>query len=106
MLDQHQIYLKGNRYQPEGKGTIFHLYFPLIHDHIEESADEVLDSPEIVQGEGCILLVDDEKIIRTPIQELLTRREVDRSIFDKMPDENKNTISALDQHLTNIHSLR
>ncbi|MDA3809597.1 MAG: PAS domain-containing protein [Spirochaetaceae bacterium] len=54
----------------ENRGTCFHLYFPLINHDIEVTHP---DQPNTFNkiGEGSILLVDDENLIRTPLKELL-----------------------------------
>lgn len=54
-----------------GKGTEFHLYFPLLE---KEEATEVeeLNDQTFEQGEGCILLVDDEILIQTLIKDMLS----------------------------------
>ena len=41
----------------------------------------------------------------TSIHDLLAKQQDERSVFDRMPDPNQESVSALDQHLTNIHSL-
>ena len=41
----------------------------------------------------------------TSIHDLLAKQQDERSVFDRMPDPNQDSVSALDQHLTNIHSL-
>jgi PAS domain S-box-containing protein len=55
-------------YSEPGEGSVFKLYFPVNEsciDHIETiSSDEI-------HGSGCILVVDDEPIIRSTAQQLL-----------------------------------
>ncbi|MBB6481818.1 PAS domain-containing protein [Spirochaeta isovalerica] len=53
-----------------GKGTVFHLYFYLVGKKAESHfvPDTYLSS----RGEGTILLVDDEELIRKPVMDMLT----------------------------------
>ncbi|MBN2656061.1 MAG: PAS domain-containing protein [Spirochaetales bacterium] len=55
-----------------GEGTEFHLYFY----HVGEKAEsEFISVPVLsVRGEGTILLVDDEDLIRKPLKDMLTDR--------------------------------
>ncbi len=52
----------------EGKGTTFFIYFPVSEERFRHSVEEHY---RISRGQGHILLVDDEKIIVEPIQEML-----------------------------------
>lgn len=56
-----------NVYSEVGKGTCFHIYFPVTEDH--PSTPVIVEKP--VLGEGTILLVDDEVVIRTTGKALL-----------------------------------
>lgn len=52
------------------EGTEFHLYFPLIEEHKVVSHNTIREiEPE--KCEGCILLVDDEELIRQSVREML-----------------------------------
>ena len=41
----------------------------------------------------------------TSIHDLLAKQQDERSVFDRLPDPNQESVSVLDQHLTNIHSI-
>ncbi len=55
-------------YSEPGSGTIFKIYFPATDNESDKTTDEE-DKP--VYGEGCILVVDDEEIVRTIAAALL-----------------------------------
>jgi len=55
----------------QGKGTSFHLYFPLLNT--QQSSDDIQDAGGVVEGKGeCILLADDEAQVRDTGREVLT----------------------------------
>jgi len=54
-------------YSEPGKGSIFHLYLPLP----ECGSAERSDVKDIIRGSGCILVIDDEEIMRVTAVELL-----------------------------------
>lgn len=51
-------------YSEEGKGTVFHLYLPLLDTPKEEKDDQ---TKEIQKGSGTVLVIDDEYIIRQTV---------------------------------------
>ena len=51
-----------------GKGSRFTLFLPLSEKAVEEAKDE----PELIHGEGTVLVVDDEIIMREAASEMLT----------------------------------
>jgi PAS domain S-box-containing protein len=54
-------------YSDQGKGTCFHLYFPLTKEGVSKIASAV----KPVRGEGLVLLVDDEYVMRVTGESLL-----------------------------------
>lgn len=55
-------------YSEVGKGTVFHLYFPLS----EQAADVRTTTTEHPMGTGCVLIIDDESVIRATAEMMLT----------------------------------
>jgi PAS domain S-box-containing protein len=53
-----------------GKGTIFKVYLPVEPNAVIE--DQQIDEDDLLSGSGCILVVDDEAIIRTMTQAILS----------------------------------
>lgn len=70
IVDQHNgfIYV----YSEPGVGTTFDIYFPNISDSEVESAAEQM-SATIHEGEGTILVIDDESLMRTMATEMLSK---------------------------------
>ncbi|MBW2646299.1 MAG: response regulator, partial [Deltaproteobacteria bacterium] len=58
-----------NVYSEPGKGTIFNIYFPPLTKELVEKAKTQPES--VATGQETILVVDDEEIIRTMLQEVL-----------------------------------
>ena len=56
-----------NVYSEVGVGTVFHIYLPVTND---DTSDEV-EKIDVVMGEGVVLLVDDEQIIRKTVRTML-----------------------------------
>lgn len=52
------------------KGTEFHLYFPAAL--APEASLEVRNSEELLKASGCVLVVDDEELLRSLAREMLT----------------------------------
>jgi len=68
MIKQHKGSIAVNSIV--NKGTEFNLYFPMIEEH-KITSDKVVPSSEPEKCEGCILLVDDEEMIRKSLREML-----------------------------------
>jgi PAS domain S-box-containing protein len=58
-------------YSEESVGTTFHIYLPLAQES-HAAAHTALSAEAPVRGEGCILIVDDEAVIRNMAREILT----------------------------------
>jgi CheY-like chemotaxis protein len=56
-------------YSQEKIGTTFHIYLPILKGEV--FAEDVKEMGEIPQGEGCILVVDDEEVMRQTAQSIL-----------------------------------
>ena len=54
-----------------GQGSAFKLYLPL--EGADTGAAGVAESQEVIQGSGCILVVDDEEVIRKVARSMLQR---------------------------------
>ncbi len=52
-----------------GVGSYFHITLPLSSE--QAVCHEAFDSREVIHGHGCVLIVDDEEIIRTVAKEML-----------------------------------
>ncbi|HEQ71481.1 MAG TPA: response regulator [Spirochaetia bacterium] len=61
-----------NVYSEPGKGTAFHLYFP-VEETAERLTDSVPASPLRYQGSGVALVIDDEAFIRRSLERILKR---------------------------------
>lgn len=55
-------------YTEKGKGSTFNIYIPA---SAEVPQDEAIHDDEILEGEGTVLLVDDEEMIRTIAEEMI-----------------------------------
>ncbi len=64
------IYVDSSR----GKGTAFHLVFPIPDRKIEESEFLAADSGDVRGGKETILLVEDEELLRDAAKEILSAR--------------------------------
>ena len=58
-------------YSEPGTGTVFHIYLPMESDE-KTTLGSIDDNDLIPHGSGCILVIDDEEIIRTTAKMLLT----------------------------------
>jgi PAS domain S-box-containing protein len=67
ILKQHKGFI--DVYSQEGIGTSFHLYLPIYHDQLSVKTEQVQE--EILSGEGLILIVDDEEIMRQTAKSIL-----------------------------------
>jgi two-component system, cell cycle sensor histidine kinase and response regulator CckA len=57
-----------NVYSEKGKGSTFNIYIPA---SAKVPQDETIHDDEILEGEGTVLLVDDEEMIRTIAEEMI-----------------------------------
>ncbi|RJP42536.1 MAG: PAS domain-containing sensor histidine kinase [Desulfobacteraceae bacterium] len=57
-----------NVYTEKGKGSTFNIYIPA---SAKVPQDETIHDDEILEGEGTVLLVDDEEMIRTIAEEMI-----------------------------------
>ncbi|MBI9098994.1 MAG: PAS domain-containing protein [Spirochaetaceae bacterium] len=80
-----------------GRGTEFHLYFPAIEKNVTAEVKAPFLHPE-VQGEGCILVVDDEKLIRTPINDML----LDSGYKVYIADDGEMALKVYREHMDEI----
>ena len=55
-------------YSEPGKGTVFHLYLPITG---EKTAKRALPKEEEFTGSGCVLVIDDEEVIRLTARHML-----------------------------------
>ncbi|MCP5048506.1 MAG: response regulator, partial [bacterium] len=67
ILKQHKGFI--DVYSQEGVGTTFHLYLPVFNNQILENNKQVEE--EIHMGEGLILVIDDEEIMRQTAKDIL-----------------------------------
>lgn len=67
ILKQHKGFI--DVYSQEGIGTTFHIYLPVYTSDILQSPEQVKE--EIHMGEGIILVVDDEEIMRQTAKSIL-----------------------------------
>ena len=58
-------------YSEVGKGTVFKIYFPVVHELPVGATAGVSDTPAEIAGDGCILMVDDNEMVRTMVSDLL-----------------------------------
>jgi len=56
-------------YSEENKGTLFNIYFPLVESKYKKAEEK--EKLIIPKGTGCVLVVDDEEIIRIIAKEIL-----------------------------------
>lgn len=56
-------------YSEKGRGSTFNVYIPLLVRTVQESAGET--KPEILRGEGCVLVIDDDEILRETARAIL-----------------------------------
>lgn len=68
-VDNHQGAV--SVYSEPGKGTVFHLYLPVLTEGRQEAQDRSLAPAAAVRGSGTILVVDDELVIRTTASQIL-----------------------------------
>lgn len=57
-------------YSEKGKGTAFHIYLPALE---RKAGEESVQTEEVMEGEGTVLLVDDEDMITDVGKRLLER---------------------------------
>lgn len=69
IVQQHEGFI--NIYSEIGIGTTFKVYIPVLHG--AELAEEKEKSRELPQGEGLILVVDDDEIIRQSVDMILRK---------------------------------
>jgi CheY-like chemotaxis protein len=69
IIEQHDGFLQ--LYSETGKGSIFHLWLPAVDT--SQITSETTSISEIPTGQGLILVVDDEDIVRRTAQALLER---------------------------------
>jgi len=67
IIKQHKGFLEV--YSQEEIGTTFHIYLPILKYKVVE--EEVKEKMEIPKGEGLILVVDDEEVIRQTAKSIL-----------------------------------
>lgn len=68
IIKQHNGFI--NVYSQEGMGATFHIYLPILEGPIRE--EEINKKVEIPQGEGLILVVDDEEVMRQTASSILS----------------------------------
>ena len=68
IVEEHKGYIKA--YSELGKGSTFHVYFPVLDDQIQTFEPEKKEK-NLGIGTEKIMVVDDEDVIRTSTQELL-----------------------------------
>lgn len=68
IIKQHNGFI--NVYSQEGFGATFHIYLPVLEGPIHE--EEIDKKVEIPQGEGLILVVDDEEVMRQTASSILS----------------------------------
>lgn len=56
-----------------GQGTVFHLYLPAVDAQPEQTAVPTLQAGEVDKGKKTVLIMDDEKMIRDLVTEILKR---------------------------------
>jgi len=80
-----------------GEGTVFHLYFYLIGGKKRE-AEHISESHHPQKGEGTILLVDDEDLIRGPHRDML----IDRGYQVYTAEDGLEALEIFAEHGNNI----
>lgn len=60
-----------NFYSEENRGTVFHIYLPLI-ESLEFFDENKIEQISNLNGSGTILIVDDEEIVRTTVSAMLS----------------------------------
>ncbi len=68
IVKQHDGFI--NVYSQEGIGATFHIYLPVLEGSIQE--EEIDKKVEIAHGEGLILVVDDEEVMRQTASSILS----------------------------------
>jgi nitrogen-specific signal transduction histidine kinase len=67
IIKQHRGFI--DVYAKEGIGATFHIYLPILKGELIE--EEVQEPEEIPQGEGLVLVVDDEEVMRQTAKSIL-----------------------------------
>jgi PAS domain S-box-containing protein len=80
-----------------GKGTTFFIYLPLVQS--SELSAAPTQAPPVVAGSGCILLVDDEEILRRTAQKILSALGYD--VLEAK--DGAEAIAIYREHWKNIH---
>jgi len=70
----------------QGKGTTFNIFLPLVYNVEHDKTDDLLQSVEATEGQGTVLIIDDEELMLEVNIEMLTYLGFQTKAFDNGKD--------------------